>query len=88
MFSLFPNPVLNDRVFDYLLTSMAVALAEDVRSSFRFVGYLNGHHQEWLGATTMDRHGVVAFNFTTLWLRSVGCRPNPCTWWNTKPSDD
>ena len=24
----------------------------------------------------------------SLWLRLVGCRPNPCTWWNTWPPDD
>ena len=36
--------------------------AKDVRSSFLFVRDLYGHHQEWLGSTTMKRHGVAAFN--------------------------
>ena len=27
---------------------------------------LNGHHQEWLGSTTTNRHGVAAFDFATV----------------------
>ena len=30
------------------------------------VGDLNGHNQEWLGSTTMTRHGVAAFDFSTV----------------------
>ena len=30
----------------------------DVRASFLFVGDLNDHHQEWLGSTTTNRHGL------------------------------
>ena len=30
------------------------------------MGDLNGHHQEWLGSTTTNRHGVAAFNFITV----------------------
>ena len=40
--------------------------AEDVRASFLFVGDLNGHHQEWLGSTITNRHGVAAFDFATV----------------------
>ena len=40
--------------------------AEDIRVSFLFVGDLNGHHQEWLGSTTANRHGVAAFDFATV----------------------
>ena len=40
--------------------------AEDVRASFLFVGDLNGHHQEWLGSTTTNSHGVAAFDFATV----------------------
>ena len=29
-----------------------------VLASFQFVGYLNGHHQEWLGYTTTNRHAI------------------------------
>ena len=79
--SLYRNHDLDDRIFDCLRASMAAVQAEDVRATFLFVGDLNGHHQEWLGSTTTHRHGVAAFDFA--WLRSVGCRPNPCTWWNT-----
>ena len=27
---------------------------------------LNGHHQEWLGSTTTNRHGVADFDFATV----------------------
>ena len=49
-----------------ILTSMAAVQAEDVHASFLFVGYLNGHHQEWLGCTTTNHHGVAAFDFATV----------------------
>ena len=45
---------------------MTAVQAEDVRASFLFVGDLNGHHQEWLGSTTTNRHGVAAFDFATV----------------------
>ena len=45
---------------------MAAVQAEDVRASFLFVGDLNGHHQEWLGSTTTNRHRVAAFHFVTV----------------------
>ena len=54
--SLYCNTDLDDRIFDCLLASMATVQAEDVRASFLFVGDLNGHHQEWLGSTTTNRH--------------------------------
>ena len=40
--------------------------AADARASFLFVGDLNGHHQELLGFTTMNRHGVAALDFATV----------------------
>ena len=46
VFSLYRNPDLDDRIFDSLLMSVAAVQAEDVRTSFLFVGDLNGHHQE------------------------------------------
>ena len=45
---------------------MAAAQAEDMSASFLFVGDLNIHHQEWLGSTTTNRHGVAPFDFTTV----------------------
>ena len=45
---------------------MAFVQAEDVRAFFLFVGDLNGHHQEWLSSTTTNRHGVAAFDFSTV----------------------
>ena len=54
------------KIFDYLPTSMAAVRADDVLASFLFVGDLNGHHQEWLGSTTMSGLGVTAFDFATV----------------------
>ena len=45
---------------------MAALQAEDVRESFLYVSDLNGRNQEWLGSTTTNRHGVAAFDFTTV----------------------
>ena len=66
VFSLCHNPDLDDQIFDCLLTSMAAVQAEDAHASFLFVGDLNGHHQEWLGSATTNRHGVAAFDFATV----------------------
>ena len=66
VFSLYLNPDQDDWIFDCLLTSMAAVQAGDVRASFLFVGHLNGHHQEWLGWATTNRHGVAAFDFCRL----------------------
>ena len=30
------------------------------------MGDLNGHHQEWLGSTTTNRHGITALDFATV----------------------
>ena len=30
------------------------------------MGDLNGHHREWLGSTTTNRHGLAAFDFATV----------------------
>ena len=68
LYSLYYNPDKDDRIFYCLLASMAAVHAEDVHASFLFVGDLNGHHQEWVGSTTMNSycHGVVAFDFATV----------------------
>ena len=66
VYSLYRNPDQDDCIYDCLLASMAAVQAEDVRASFLFVGDLNGHHQEWLGSTTTNSHGVVAFDFATV----------------------
>ena len=34
--------------------------------NFLFVGDLNGHHQEWVGTMTTNRHLVAAFVFATV----------------------
>ena len=66
VFSFYRNPDLDELIFDWLLASMAAVQAEDIRASFLFVGDLNGHHQEWLGSTTTNHHGVAAFDFATV----------------------
>ena len=66
VFSLYRYPDLDDRIYDCLLTAMAAVQAADARASFLFVGYLNGHHQERLGSTTTNRHGVAALDFATV----------------------
>ena len=57
---------LDDRIYDCLLTAMAAVQAADVCASFLFVGDLNGLHQEWLGSTTTNRHGIAALDFATV----------------------
>ena len=66
VYSLYRNPDQDDFIYDCLLTSMAAVQAEDVRASFLFMGDLNGHHQEWLGSTMTNSHGVAAFDFATV----------------------
>ena len=66
VFSLYRNLNLDDHIFDCLLTSMAALQAEEMRASFLFVGDLNGHHQEWLGSTTTNRHGIATFDFSNV----------------------
>ena len=66
VYSLYRNPDLDDRIFYCLLASMAAVQAEDLGASFLFVGDFNGLHQEWLGSTAMNRHGVAAFDFATV----------------------
>ena len=61
-FSLYRNHDLDDWIFDYLLTSMAVLQAVDMHAPFLLVSDLNDHHMEWLGSTTTNIHGVAAFD--------------------------
>ena len=66
VFSLYHNPDLDDRIFDCLLASVAAVKTEEICASFLFVGDSNCHHQEWLGSSTTNRHGVAAFDFETV----------------------
>ena len=56
MFCLYRNSELDDWIFDCLIASMATVQAEDIRATSLSVLDLNGHHQEWLGSTTTNRH--------------------------------
>ena len=62
MFSLYCNPDQDDWIYECVLTAMAAVKEVDVHVSFLFMGDLNGHHQGWLGSTTMNRHGVAALD--------------------------
>ena len=66
VFSLHRNPDLDEWIFDCLPASMAAVQTADIRASFLFVGDFNGRHQEWLGSTTTNSHGVAAFDFATV----------------------
>ena len=66
LFSVYRKIDLDDRIYDCLLTAMADVQAADARASFLFVCDLNGHHQEWLGSTTTNHHGVEALDFATV----------------------
>ena len=59
--------LMDDQIFYCLLASMAAVQAENIHASFLFVLDLNGHNKVWLGSTTTNRHGVVAFDFTTVY---------------------
>ena len=59
VFSLYPNPDLDDLIFHCLQASMAAVLAEDIRASFLFRDDLNGQHHELLGSTTTNRGAVL-----------------------------
>ena len=65
VFSLVRNPDLDNWIFGCLLTSMAAVQAENVHAALLFVCDLNVNHQEWLGSSTTNRHGVAAFDFAT-----------------------
>ena len=62
VFSLYHKPDLDSRIFYCLPALMAAVQSEDVRASFLFVGDVNGHHQEWLGSTTTNHHGIAALS--------------------------
>ena len=66
VFILYHISDLVDRIYDCLLAAMAAMQAADAHASFLFVGDLNVHHQEWLGSTTTNRHGVAALDFPTV----------------------
>ena len=60
------TPDLDNQIYDFLLTARAAVQAADACTSFLFVGDLNGHHQECLGSTTTNRHGITAIDFATV----------------------
>ena len=65
VFSLYYYPDIDYGIFDTLLRSIAAVQVEEVRASFLFVDDLNAHHQECVGSSTTNRHGVAAYDFVT-----------------------
>ena len=61
-----PSGGKKSRYITIKLPAMAAVQAADARASFLFVSDLNDHHQEWLGSTTTNRHGVAALDFATV----------------------
>ena len=66
IFCVYRSPSTNDRVYDCLLEAMAKVQSVDSRSVFGFVGDFNCHHEEWLGSSRTDSHGVSARDFCNL----------------------
>ena len=54
--------------------------AEDGRTSFLFVGDLNGHHQEWFGSTTSQPRTIMELQPLTSELPLVAI-----SWLSAKP---
>ena len=46
---------------------MAAMQAEDVHATFLFLVDKIGHHQEWLGSMTTNRHSIAAFDVATVY---------------------
>ena len=74
VFSRYRNPDLDDRIFYCLLAQMAAVQAEDVCTSFPFVGDLNGVRSRILIVSQLltSRLYLVVIS----WLSS-----HTCTWW-------
>ena len=83
LFSWYHVPDHDDRIYEYLLKSMAAVQAVDVCASFLFMGNLNGHHQDWLGSTSTNRHGVCHRLCNCIGLWSTGDWPNSYMWRNS-----
>ena len=66
---------LDDRIINWLLTSMAAVQANDVRAAILFVNDLNCHHHEWLGSKTPNRHGVAAFDLCPIVIKWLLAQP-------------
>ena len=66
VYSLCCNPDLDDQIYECLLGAMAAVQALEVRASFLFMSDLNGHHLEWMGSTTTNRHIVAALDFASV----------------------
>ena len=63
LFGAYQNPSTDDRIFDCLLSSMALIQSEDSRTAFHFMGDFNCHHEEWLGSRRTNSHGRSARDF-------------------------
>ena len=66
IFCVYRSPSTDDRVYDCLLGAMGRIQSADSKSVFQFLGDFNCHHEEWLGSTRTDSHGVAARDFSNL----------------------
>ena len=65
--SLYCNPILNDKLYNCLLSSMSDIQEDDRKATVIFVGVLNAHHQEWLSSLSgTDRQGLAVYKFSNL----------------------
>ncbi len=68
IFSVYRNPVLDDSIYDCLLSSISSSIQDsEPKPSFVFVGDFNAHHQEWLNSISpTNQHGRAALDFSNL----------------------
>ena len=71
VFSVYHNPDLWDKFFEYLLTAIATMQSVDRQVSF-FVcwRYVNAHHEKWFGSSMMTLPGRATRDFAL----SRGCK--------------
>ena len=70
LFGTYRNPSTDDRIFNCLLSGMALIQSEDRRAAFCFMGDFNRHREEWLGSRHTNSHGRSARDFSDM----VDCR--------------
>ena len=76
-----------DRIFYCLLSSMAAVWVNPYL--FPFCGWFEWSSSGVVGFYDHERSWSCSLLLgNCLLLSSVGCRPNPCTWWDTWPPDD
>ena len=65
VFSVYQNPDLSNNIFGCLLTVISKVQSVDRKAFFLFTGYVNSHHEEWLGSSTTNLLRRAARDFTS-----------------------